>query len=167
VGVVADVRQNGVDMPAKAEMSFPHRQVDYVPWVAPRSLVIRTSGDQAAVAAAVRREIAAVDPDLPASDVKTMSDLVVEDTSGRRVGTLLLGAFAAVALLLASIGIYGPLSQRVAQMTPEIGVRRGMKLVLLGTAAGLGLTLRVLRPRLQNRRLLRAHSPTTSLQIHD
>jgi putative ABC transport system permease protein len=157
VGVVADVRQNGVDAPVYAEMYFPYRQCDYVEWAAPRTLAIRTSGDQAALAAAVRREVAAIDPNQPVSDVKTMTEILGKELAARRLAVQMLGAFAAVALLLASIGIYGLLAQRVAQMTQEIGVRlalgatpravlslvvgRGMRLVLIGTGVGLALSL--------------------------
>jgi putative ABC transport system permease protein len=161
VGVAADVRQDGVDVPVKPETYFPYRQCDYLEWAAPRALAIRTSGDQTTLAAAARREIAAVDPSQPVSDVKTMSDILGEETSGRRLGTVLLGAFAAVALLLASIGIYGLLAQLVAQKVPEIGVRlalgarprdvvalvvgRGMKLVAIGSAVGLVMSLALTR----------------------
>jgi putative ABC transport system permease protein len=160
VGVAADVRQNAVDAPAYAEMYFLYRQLGLEVF-APKTLAIRTSRDQGTVVAAMRQEIAAIDPNQPISDVKTMDDVLGEKTSGRRLGVLLLGAFAAVALLLASIGVYGLLSQRVAQMTPEIGVRlalgarprdvvamivgRGMKLVTIGTAAGLALAFALSR----------------------
>jgi putative ABC transport system permease protein len=154
VGVAADVRQRTVDEPAYAEIYFLYRQFGLEVF-APKTLAIRTSRDQGAIVAAMRKEIAAIDPNQPVSDVKTMDDVLGEQTSSRRLGVLLLGAFAAVALALASIGVYGLLSQRVAQMTPEIGVRlalgarprdvvamivgRGMRLVTIGTVVGLAL----------------------------
>jgi putative ABC transport system permease protein len=160
VGVAADVRQRSPEEPAYAEMYFLYRQLGYEVF-APKTLAIRTSGDQGAIVAAMRREIAAIDPNQPVADVKTMDDVLGEQTAGRRLGVVLLGAFAAVALLLASVGVYGLLSQRVVQMTPEIGVRlalgaqprdvvgmivgRGMKLVAIGTAAGLALALALSR----------------------
>ncbi len=161
VGIVADVRQNGVDAPVKAEMYFPYRQCDYIEIFAPKCLAVRASGDPSVVAAALRREIAAVDPNQPVSDVKTMDDILGTETAGRRLGMVLLGAFAGVALLLASIGIFGVLAQLVAQKRPEIGVRlalgarprdvvalvvaRGMKLVAIGSAIGLALAFAMSR----------------------
>jgi putative ABC transport system permease protein len=157
VGVVADVRQNGIDEPVQPEVYFLYRQCDYMEVFVPKTLAIRAEGDHGAIVAALRREVAAVDPNQPVSDVRTLSEIVGRELSLRRLGTLLVAAFAVVALLLASIGIYGLLSQRVAQMTPEIGVRlalgaaprdvvalvvgRGMKLVLAGAVAGIGLAL--------------------------
>jgi putative ABC transport system permease protein len=155
VGVVADVRQTDVSEPAQPEMYVPYAQADYLEVFAPKTLAIRVSGDRGTLVADVRREIAAVDPNQPVSEVRTMDEIVGRELSGRRTGTMLLGAFAAVALLLASIGIYGLLAHRVRQMTPEIGVRlalgarprdmlalvvwRGMRLVAIGTLVGLGI----------------------------
>ena len=157
VGIAADVRQNGVDEPVMPEMYLPYAQADYLEFFAPKTLAIRASGDHGMVVAAVRRQIAAIDPNQPVSDVSTMNEILGQELAGRRLGTILLGAFAAVALLLASIGVYGVLSHRVQQMTPEIGVRlalgaerrdvlalviwRGMKLVLIGTAVGIALSI--------------------------
>jgi predicted permease len=152
VGVAGDVHQMGADVPVKAEMYFPYRQGSSR-FYAPRDLVIRTSLDPLSFVAAVRREIRAVDADQPVSNIRTMDDVLSKEIAPRRIAMTLLMTFAGLALLLASIGIYGVLSYFVAQSTPEIGVRlalgaqqsdvlklvvsRGMKLALAGLAIGL------------------------------
>ena len=152
VGVVADVRQMGMDAPVKSEMYMPYRQVKMFPWFMPRDLVIRTTGNPEELAAAARREIHAVDTDQPIANVATMEQLLGEESRPRRLGMTLLATFAGLALLLASLGIYGVLSYFVAQQTPEIGVRlalgaqasdilrlvigKGMTWALLGVAIG-------------------------------
>jgi predicted permease len=153
VGVVADVRQMGMDVPVMAEMYFPYRQITTHFWYSPRDLVIRTSGDPMSLVSAVRQEIRAVDADQPVSNIATMERLLTEETGSRRLGMILLSAYAGLALLLASLGIYGVLSYFVAQQTPEIGVRmalgarpgdilglvlrKGMTMTLLGIGVGL------------------------------
>ena len=152
VGVAGDLHQMGPDVPVKAEMYIPYRQA-IIGFYAPRDLVIRTSVDPTSIAAAVRREIRAVDPDQPVANVRTMDDVLGKEIAPRRIAMTLLMTFAGLALVLASIGIYGVLSYFVAQATPEIGVRlalgartadvlklvvgRGMKLALVGLAVGL------------------------------
>ncbi|HKO96751.1 MAG TPA: ABC transporter permease [Pyrinomonadaceae bacterium] len=154
VGVVPDIRQMGMDRAVKAEMYMPYSQVPSHPWFSPRDLVIRTNGDPNELVAAVRREIRAADPNQAISNVATMEELLVKETGTRRLGMILLSAFAGLALLLASLGIYGVLSFFVAQQTREIGVRlalgaqlrdvlslvlkKGMRWTLLGVVIGLG-----------------------------
>jgi putative ABC transport system permease protein len=160
VGIVADVRQMGLDEPVKAEMYMPYQQVTDWPWFVPRDLAIRTSGDTSNLVGSVRQIIREVDPDQPVSNVATMAELLGEEASQRRMGMIMLVSFAALALLLASLGIYGVLAYFVTQHTNEIGVRlalgastrnilflvlrKGMGLTLLGViigvAAALGLT---------------------------
>jgi putative ABC transport system permease protein len=138
VGIVADVRQMGMDKPAKAEMYFPYRQLTGSGY-APRDLVIRTSVEPSSLAAAVRREIHAVDPNLPISNVRTLDEILGEETATRELEMTLVTAFSALALLLSGLGIYGVLSYFVAQHTPEIGVQ-----VALGAQSGniLGVVLK-------------------------
>ncbi|MGE0127010.1 MAG: ABC transporter permease [Blastocatellales bacterium] len=161
VGVVCDLRQMGMDKPVKAEMYFPYRQITTDAWAAPRDLVIRASVDPMSLVAAVRSEVHAVDPDQPLSNIRTMEDLLNEEIGQRRLGMLLLAGFAALALLLASVGIYGVLSYFVIQHTREIGVRlalgarrrhvlglvmrKGMTLALVGVTIGLFVSFALTR----------------------
>ena len=153
VGVAADVRQMGMDIPVKAEMYLPYQQDPESPWYAPRDLVIRTSVDPMTLVSAVRAEIRSVDPDQPVSNIRTMDEILGEESAPRELSMTLLVVFATLALLLAAIGIYGVLSYFVVQSTPEIGVRlamgaqtrdvvslvlrRGMTLALAGVGIGL------------------------------
>jgi putative ABC transport system permease protein len=153
VGVVGDIRQMGIEAPAKPEFYLPYKQVNYQPWFAPAHLVVRTSVEPTSLVASVRREVYAVDPEQPIANVQTMEEILGEESAQRRVGMTLLAAFAGLALLLASLGIYGVLSFFVAQHTQEIGVRlalgarprsilalvlgKGMRLALAGLGLGL------------------------------
>jgi len=144
VGIVGDVRQMGLDAPVKAEMYLPYSQVGNQPWFAPRDLVVRTSVEPMSVVAAVKREIAAVDPDQAVSNIRSLDEILDEEVVQRRLGATLLTAFAVLALLLASLGIYGILSYFVAQHTAEIGVRLALGATgrdILGLVLGRGMTL--------------------------
>jgi putative ABC transport system permease protein len=161
VGVVADVRQMGLDAPVKAEMYLPYQQVTTHLWYIPRDLAIRTSGDPSLLAGAVRQVIREVDPDQPVSNIATMAELLGEEAAQRRLGMIMLAAFSALALILAAIGIYGVLAYFVSQHTNEIGVRialgatqrnilimilrKGMNLTLAGVAIGLIASFAVTR----------------------
>jgi predicted permease len=123
VGVVGDVRQMGLDAPVKAEMYVPYRQFGSQPWFAPRDLVVRTVGDPAQFAGAIAREIHAVDAAQPVSHGRLMTHILDEEVAARRVGTVVLIAFASFAVLLAIVGIYGVISFFVVQRTAEISIR--------------------------------------------
>lgn len=149
VGVVGDVRQRSLSQRAEPEMYLPHAQE---PWGA-LTLVLRTSGDPDELVGAVRDQIRAFDPDLPAGQILSMDRLIRNSVRSPRFNALLLGVAGIVALLLALIGIYGVMSYSVARRTHEIGIRTALgadatqvlKLVLghAMTLAGAGIALGV------------------------
>ncbi|HSK64989.1 MAG TPA: ABC transporter permease, partial [Pyrinomonadaceae bacterium] len=161
VGVVADVRQMGLDEPVKAEMYMPYQQVTDWPFFIPRDLAIRTVGDPLSVAGSVRQIVREVDPDQPISNIATMAEVLGDEAAQRRTGMIMLAAFAGLALLLASLGIYSVLAYFVTQHTNEIGVRialgasrrnilalvlkKGMGLTLLGVVIGLAASFALTR----------------------
>jgi putative ABC transport system permease protein len=158
VGVVADVKENGLDQDPPPIMYLPGAQVSdgltrLGNSVIPASWIVQTAGSPAGLIAQIQKEFLAVDAQLPLSRIRTMEQVVSTSIARQNFNMLLLTIFGAIALLLAAIGIYGLMSYSVEQATHDIGVRmalgaarrdilalvvaRGMALAGIGLAAGL------------------------------
>jgi putative ABC transport system permease protein len=160
VGVVGDVRP-GLGIDPQAEMYLPYRQADLVLPVFQLSVVLRTAGDPSLQTSALRSALAEIDPNQPLVRVRTMEENMAGTVAQPRFRAWLIGIFAALALVLAAVGVYGVMSYTVTQRTTEIGVRvtmgaqpqdvfriivgEGLRLSLIGVAVGLVAALALTR----------------------
>jgi len=157
VGVVSDLKHFGLDQETQPEMYAPFAQfvIDVMP------MVVRVQGDPASFAGAIRREVQQVDSTVAIERIAPMREMIADSLAARRFTMLLLGAFAAVALLLAGVGVYGVMAYNVSERTREIGLRlalgaqtgellrlvigEGIKLAFIGVLLGLGGALALTR----------------------
>ena len=149
IGVVGDVRNRGLNTPSRAAYYVPQTQIPFSQMVG----VVKTTGEPRSLISAVTKEVAAMDADIPLFGVKSMEEYLSASVAAPRFNTTLLTIFAAVALVLTIVGLYGVMSYSVAQRTNEIGIRlalgaqsrdvllmivkQGSFLILLGLAIGL------------------------------
>jgi predicted permease len=184
VGVVGHIKQWGLDADEKstieAQFDYPFMQLPerLMPLAADSvAVVLRTEGDPAAVMGSVRRAVEEIDPREVVYNVQTMDEVVSHSFAARRLSMILLGAFAALALGLACVGIYGVISYLVGQRTHEIGVRmalgaqrgdvlrlvigHGARMALIGVAIGIGAALGLTRLMANQLFGVSAHDPLT------
>jgi putative ABC transport system permease protein len=157
VGVVDEVKVRGPERRNEPQVYLPNRQQpeDAMSWYTPQDLAVRHTGEPGTIVTALRKIVARADPALPVTDVRTLEAIVEGQTAPRRVQVRVLAGFAALAVLLAGVGIHGLLAFTVASRSQELGVRRalgartsdilrlvvrhGLRLAALGTGLGLAL----------------------------
>lgn len=184
VGVIGNVKHGGLDSEPNSEMYFPYLQVPppLLSFVeSTMTLVVRTNTEPSVMAHSVGAQVQALDPDEAVFKVATMDELLGESVAQPRFRTFLLGIFAAVALILASTGLYGVISYSVSQRSNELGIRaalgakesdllslvlgEGARLAVIGVVIGLGLSF-VLAGAISNLLYgVKSHDPLTFVAI--
>jgi putative ABC transport system permease protein len=161
VGVVASAKLSGLEAATDPAIYVPIQQNTWPNALRTSSFVVRTDGDPNNYRAAIREVLRSIDPALPITQLRTMDEIIADSLSQRRFNTALLAVFAAVAALLAAVGVYGAMSYLVTQRTHELGVRMalgaqrtdilklvaggGAKLAAIGIAIGVTLALAMTR----------------------
>jgi putative ABC transport system permease protein len=157
VGVVGNVRQRNIELPAEAAIYTPFLQDETNRVFVYMNLFVRSAGDPRWVSGSVRAAVHDVEPDQPIEGLQTMGDMMFQSLASRRLTLLLVGSFAVLALVLAVIGIYGMIAYVVSSRTREFGLRlalgaqrddllrlvlgEGFKMAAVGVAVGLIVSL--------------------------
>ncbi|MCI0364372.1 MAG: ABC transporter permease, partial [Phycisphaerales bacterium] len=177
IGIVNDVRLVGLDTPPRATLYWAHQQFPY----GSMTVLIRSTNDPATLAAAVKHEVQTMDKDQPIASIRTMDEVVAAAVARLRFNSTLMLIFASVALVLASVGIYGVMSFAVTQRTHEIGIRialgarpgevlrmvvaQGMTLAIAGVGIGILVSIAFTRAMVSLLYQVKPTDPTTYVLV--
>jgi predicted permease len=178
VGVVGHTKHEGLAADPRVQLYIPYQQFGGMSGM---DIAVRTTGDPTRYVSAIRAAVSSVDKDEPIANVRTLDDLVSSSMGQRRLSMTLLGVFAGIALLLASVGIYGVMAYSVVQRTREMGLRmalgakqsdvlalvlrQGMMLVLAGVVIGVVSALAITRVIASQLYSVRATDPATFISV--